>query len=93
MHGRQDDTQAVGVEHHRDVCGAGQVREQVGVAAPGQAGLVERGLVDRAGRDCIDPPRQRIGRGAADDVAAARPAAADMTPGSKAAGAPSTSGP
>ena len=37
VHGRQHDAQRVGVEHHRDVGRAGQMREQIGVSAPRQA--------------------------------------------------------
>ena len=51
---RQHDAQRVGVEHHRDVRRAGQMREQIGVAAPRQAGQPERFLVDRRRRDRVD---------------------------------------
>ena len=62
VHGRQHDAQRVGVEHHRDVRRAGQVRQQIGVAVPRQPGQPERLLVDRRGRDRVDVAALRVRR-------------------------------
>ena len=51
----------IGVEHHRDVLGAGQMREQIGVPFPRQARQPERFLVDGRGRDGVDGAALRVG--------------------------------
>ena len=61
VHGRQHDAQGVGVEHHRDVARAGQMRQQIGVSRPGQAGQPERFLVDGRGRDGVHGATLRVG--------------------------------
>ena len=44
VHRREHDAKLVGIKHHRDMRSARQVRQQVGVAVPGQAGQPERFL-------------------------------------------------
>ena len=48
------------MEHHRDVPSAGEMREQLGVATPGETGQRQRRLVDRSGRDGVEPTGHRI---------------------------------
>ena len=54
MDGRQHHPQRIGVEHHRDGPRAGQVREQIRVPVPRQAGEPERLLVDRRRGNRLD---------------------------------------
>ena len=85
VHRRQHDAQRVGVEHHRHVLRAGQVREQIGVAGPRQAGEPERLLVDRRGGDGVDDSRPGRPRSRGRSTSyAARPASALSTPGANA---------
>ena len=84
VHGRQHHRQALGVEHHPDLAGAGQLREQLGMSAPAQPGARPRPLVDGSGGQAVDAFRQRIPRGPHDESgtrARARPAADNTTPG------------
>ena len=76
VNGRQHDAQRVGVEHHRDVRRAGQVREQIGVAAPRKPGEPERFLVDRRRRDRVDRAALRVVDRAHDRVVRRRPGVA-----------------
>ena len=68
VHGRQHHRQALGVEHHPDLAGAGQLREQLGMSAPAQPGARPRLLVDGSGGQAVDAFRQRIPRGPHDDL-------------------------
>ena len=68
VHGGENDVQALRVEHHADVAGAGQVGQQVRVAAPVQAGLGPGRLVDRSGGDGVDPARPGVAHGGDDRV-------------------------
>ena len=60
MHGGEDDVQTVRVEQHPDIGGVREVRQQVGVAAPGQAGGGPGRFVDRGGGDGVDAARLRV---------------------------------
>ena len=60
MDGRQHDAQRGRIEHHRDMGRAGQVREQIGVAGPRQAGKTKRFLVDRRRGDPVHSSRHGI---------------------------------
>jgi len=68
VHRREDDAQRLGIEHHRDMARAGEVRQEIGVAAPLEARQPERFLVDRRGRDRLHHALLRIGDRAHDDV-------------------------
>src|SRR4029450_4829233 len=50
----------VGGEHHARLGGAGALSQDLGVPRVGDAGGVQRFLVDRSGSDGIDAPGERI---------------------------------
>ena len=60
VHRGEHDTQRLRVEHHRDVGGTGQMREEIRVAVPRQAGQAKRLFVHRCCGDGVDGVLLRI---------------------------------
>ena len=81
VHGRQHDAQRVASRTSSRRRRAGQVREQIGMAAPWKPGQRERLLVDGRRRDRIDRAARRVVDRAHDGSYAARPASALSAPG------------
>ena len=62
MNGREDDAQALGVEHHGDAGDTCQVRQEICMPFPRQTRGCPGRLVDWACRDAVQPSRKSISR-------------------------------
>ena len=71
--GREHDAQLGRIEHHRHERRSGQVREEIGVAAPREPGEREGLFADGRGRDGVDAARHRVLDGAHDNVVGGAP--------------------